>query len=63
MNSQRNPSPLSPTTASVRVTPAAHPPRSQHRQRDFGIGYGSSSGYASERHYASQFNQRLFRCG
>ena len=32
-----------------------------HRERDFGVGYGSSSGYASNRHYASS-SATIFRC-
>lgn len=34
-----------------------------HRERDFGVGYGSSSGYASNRHYVSTTaNAAYFRC-
>ncbi|MBZ4038143.1 hypothetical protein [Novilysobacter selenitireducens] len=33
-----------------------------HRERDFGIGYGRSSGYGCTRRYATLSNQRLFRC-
>ena len=47
------------TTAYVerRLTPrrgdgAAQPARI-HRERDFGVGYGNSSGYASNRSYAT----------
>ena len=29
------------------------PTRHVHRERDFGVGYGNSSGYASSRRYAS----------
>jgi hypothetical protein len=32
-----------------------------HRQRDFGVGYGSSSGYASNRNYATPATA-YFRC-
>ena len=32
-----------------------------HRERDFGVGYGSSSGYASNRRYAPQA-RAYFRC-
>ena len=32
-----------------------------HRERDFGVGYGSSSGYGSNRHYASS-SATIFRC-
>ncbi|MGO4220559.1 hypothetical protein AB4Y64_01645 [Lysobacter sp. TAF61] len=31
-----------------------------HRQRDFGVGYGNSSGYASERHYTSDWMPSRF---
>ena len=33
-----------------------------HRERDFGVGYGSSSGYASNRRYADTRGQTFFRC-
>lgn len=32
-----------------------------HRERDFGVGYGSSSGYASNRSYAAPAPS-YFRC-
>jgi hypothetical protein len=32
-----------------------------HRERDFGVGYGSSSGYASNRNYSSP-QASYFRC-
>ena len=32
-----------------------------HRERDFGVGYGSSSGYGSNRQYASS-SATIFRC-
>jgi hypothetical protein len=39
------------------------PTRREYRERDFGVGYGRSSGYASQRQYASGWNgQALFRC-
>jgi len=41
-------------------TPAARP----YGERDFGIGYGRSSGYATQRRYVSGWNgQPRFRCG
>lgn len=46
---------------SVPVAPAA-PARQQYRERDFGVGYGSSSGYASHRRYSNSSFQPLFRC-
>lgn len=41
---------------------AAMPDRHLHRERDFGIGYGNSSGYASARHYTDGHADPLFRC-
>ena len=38
------------------------PTRHLHRDRDFGIGYGNSSGYASERRYTSDWGPSRFRC-
>ena len=35
--------------------------RPPHRTRDFGVGYGSSSGYASERRYTQDWGQVRFR--
>lgn len=46
---------------SVPVVPAA-PARQQYRERDFGVGYGTSSGYASHRRYSNSSFQPLFRC-
>ncbi len=36
---------------------------SRYRERDFGIGYGRSSGYASDRSYTGRSASSLFRCG
>lgn len=33
-----------------------------HRERDFGVGYGCSSGYASSRRYADSRGGTYFRC-
>lgn len=38
------------------------PTRHTHRERDFGIGYGNSSGYASARQYASNWAPPRFKC-
>ncbi|MDR7100278.1 hypothetical protein J2X04_002659 [Lysobacter niabensis] len=46
---------------SAPATPVA-PVRHLHRERDFGVGYGNSSGYASNRRYSSSAFQPLFRC-
>ena len=51
--------PLRPTSISPSI-PAARP----YAERDFGIGYGRSSGYAAQRRYVSGWNgQPRFRCG
>lgn len=34
----------------------------RHRERDFGIGYGNSSGYGSEWHFLAPHEDPLFRC-
>jgi hypothetical protein len=36
--------------------------RRERRERDFGIGYGSSSGYASTRRYVNDWGLTRFRC-
>lgn len=46
-----------PATALATVTPIRH----LHRDRDFGVGYGNSSGYASQGRYAPTWNQTHFR--
>ena len=38
------------------------PQRHLHREREFGVGYGNSSGYASNRRYAQDWMQPRFRC-
>ena len=37
------------------------PIRHNHRERDFGVGYGNSSGYASTRRYASNWATPRFK--
>ena len=49
-----------------RLTPrrgagGAAAPARIHRERDFGVGYGSSSGYASNRRYVAS-TATIFRC-
>ena len=36
--------------------------RRNRPERDFGVGYGTSSGYASARRYASDWGPTRFRC-
>ncbi|GAB2628156.1 hypothetical protein [Novilysobacter erysipheiresistens] len=57
----RNPSAVANATARQYVS-ATSPSRPPHRQRDFGVGYGTSSGYASNRSYVSRNVTPLFRC-
>lgn len=47
---------------SVPAPQPSAPVRHLHRERDFGVGYGNSSGYASNRRYSSTPFQPLFRC-
>ena len=44
------------------TTAATIVPIRVHRERDFGVGYGSSSGYATHRSYADNRGQAFFRC-
>jgi hypothetical protein len=46
-----------------RDPPPSTPVRHQHRERDFGIGYGNSSGYGREEHFAAPpWGPDRFRC-
>ena len=54
----RNPSPNRDHADNVVALQA----RRERRERDFGIGYGSSSGYASERRYVNDWGLTRFRC-
>ena len=49
--------------ASPLEVPQAPPIRHVHGDRDaeFGVGYGNSSGYATDRHYVSNWATRMFR--
>lgn len=42
---------------------AARPSRRQYRARDFGVGYGRSSGYASGKRYTDDWGNARFQCG
>jgi len=48
--------------ADASTTPAPLRTRHLHRERDFGVGYGNSSGYASARRYVDNRTQPRFRC-
>ena len=49
-----------PATAVAERTESGSAPR--YRGREFGIGYGSSSGYSTGRHYLDRSTRALFRC-
>ena len=48
-------------TPSAKVIPFAGARRT-YRERGFGIGYGSSSGYALDKRYTTDWGQIRFRC-
>ena len=55
------PTPAATSRQAVQPT-AGSRTRHTHRERDFGIGYGNSSGYASARRYVDTRAQPRFRC-
>ena len=50
------------SNVSVATTATIAAPARTHRERDFGVGYGNSSGYASSRRYADSRGGSFFRC-
>ena len=64
MNASRNlQSTYSSPSRTVAAAVASTPVRHVHRERDFGVGYGNSSGYASQRRYTTdQWAPSRFRC-
>lgn len=54
------PVPRTPVAVQAQAGSATHSGR--YRERDFGIGYGASSGYALEKRYTSDWGQVRFRC-
>lgn len=57
-----------PASAAGRRSPAdeaviARIVRRERRARDYGVGYGSSSGYASGKRYAENWGNARFVCG
>lgn len=52
------------TTPTLRPVPVQAPTKriDRARVRDFGVGYGNSSGYATARSYASNWGTPRFRC-
>lgn len=51
-----------PTATTRQYVSGTSPSRPPRRERDFGVGYGTSSGYATTRHYVPNNAARLFRC-
>ncbi|MDQ3287131.1 MAG: hypothetical protein M3Q42_02510 [Pseudomonadota bacterium] len=62
MNFQTSPRRNSTSAAPIRLVSSNNPSRPQRRERDFGVGYGTSSGYAGGRRYIGDNGPRLFRC-
>lgn len=58
MNASR---PVPTPAPSARVVPFSPVSRLAPRERDFGVGYGKSSGYASLRRYTTPSAPRYFR--
>jgi hypothetical protein len=55
--------PLPRASLPVQRIPATQVPAARYAERDFGIGYGRSSGYATTRHYAVAWTGLpRFRC-
>jgi hypothetical protein len=52
-----------PADADRTQLPVTTQSRHLHRERDFGIGYGNSSGYASRRRYTSSWAPSQFTFG
>ena len=50
------------TPAGTPATPAHAQASRRYRERDFGVGYGTSSGYASTRRYADSRGAVMLRC-
>lgn len=51
-----------PTTPNRPVGTSFAPVVDRNRVRDFGVGYGNSSGYATARRYTSNWATPRFRC-
>ena len=50
-----------PAVADTRIVPFPDNNRLVAREREFGTGYGRSSGYSTQRRYASDWAQPRFR--
>jgi len=54
--------PTADRTATPRPVSVPAPRIDRYRVREFGVGYGNSSGYATARRYTSNWGQPRFRC-
>jgi hypothetical protein len=61
-NTARAPLPASPP-ANDDAHHATVEPAPRYRSRDYGTGYGRSSGYAQDRSYTTGFGDRMLRVG
>jgi hypothetical protein len=57
----RNSNTLASVAVAARGAAQVAPTRHVHRERDFGVGYGNSSGYGRDRYTSNGFAP-LFRC-
>jgi hypothetical protein len=55
-------SPAPRTPVAVQSQVESTPSSARYRERDYGIGYGASSGYAQDKRYTSDWGQARFRC-
>jgi hypothetical protein len=66
MNTTHTHATLAPRTPVAVLSRAESTPQfthaSRYRERDFGIGYGTSSGYALDKRYTSDWGQARFQC-
>lgn len=64
MTTRHSPSTSSPPrTPAALVAPVAASAHRRYQARDFGVGYGNSSGYASGKRYTPDWGNARFRCG
>ena len=67
MENDRTSQPSAPADAGRDVSDAADaattsPVQHHHRERDFGVGYGNSSGYGRSEHFVRVPAAPIFRC-
>ncbi len=57
-----NTTPRTPADTTRNVVAIASKSRRSYGARSFGVGYGSSSGYAADKRYTTDWGQIRFRC-